>query len=56
MPVNLYNTQKVRGFQQTRVKYSKESVEIRWAYGFGNHEYFKLKIYQLPEISSGKSL
>ena len=29
MPVNLYYTQKVRGFQQTRVKYSKESVEIR---------------------------
>ena len=28
MPVNLYYTQKVRGFQQTRVKYSKESVEI----------------------------
>ena len=29
MPVNLYYTQKVRGFQQTSVKYSKESVEIR---------------------------
>ena len=29
MPVNLYYTQKVRGFQQENVKYSKESVEIR---------------------------
>ena len=29
MPVNLYYTQKVRGFQQEKVKYSKESVEIR---------------------------
>ena len=29
MPVNLYYTQKVRGFQQESVKYSKESVEIR---------------------------
>ena len=28
MSVNLYYTQKVRGFQQTRVKYFKESVEI----------------------------
>ena len=29
MPVNLCYTQKVRGFQQEKVKYSKESVEIR---------------------------
>ena len=29
MPVNFYYTQKVRGFQQEKVKYSKESVEIR---------------------------
>ena len=29
MPVNLYYTQKVRGFQQTSVKYSTKSVEIR---------------------------
>ena len=29
MPVNLYYTQRVRGFQQESVKYSKESVEIR---------------------------
>ena len=29
MPVNLYYTQKVRGFQQESAKYSKESVEIR---------------------------
>ena len=29
MPVNLYYTKKVRGLQQTSVKYSKESVEIR---------------------------
>ena len=29
MPVSLYYTQKVRGFQQESVKYSKESVEIR---------------------------
>ena len=29
MPVNLYYTQKIRGFQQEKVKYSKESVEIR---------------------------
>ena len=29
MPVNLYYTQKVRGFQQESVKYSKESAEIR---------------------------
>ncbi len=28
MSVNLYYTQKVRGFQQTRVKYSKERVEF----------------------------
>ena len=28
MPVNLYYTQKVRGFQQEKVKYSKEKVEI----------------------------
>ena len=34
--------------------------KIRWlikqAYGFRDREYFKLKIYQLPEISSEKSL
>ena len=34
--------------------------KIRWlikqAYGFRDHEYFKLKIYQLPEISSEKLL
>ncbi len=29
MPVNLYYTQKVRGFQQENIKYSKESAEIR---------------------------
>ena len=29
MPVNLYYTQKVRGFQQENVKYSKNRVEIR---------------------------
>ena len=29
MPVNLYYTQKVRGFQQEKVKYSQESVELR---------------------------
>ena len=29
MPVNLYYTQKVRGFQQENIKYSKESVELR---------------------------
>ena len=29
MPVNLYYTQKVRGFQQEQVKYSSKSVEIR---------------------------
>ena len=29
MPVNLYYTQKVRGFQQKEVKYSSKSVEIR---------------------------
>ena len=29
MPVNLYYIQKVRGFQQESVKYSKESIEIR---------------------------
>ena len=28
MPVNLYYTQKVRGFQQKEVKYSSKSVEI----------------------------
>ena len=28
MPVNLYHTQKVRGFQQEKVKCSKESAEI----------------------------
>ena len=28
MPVNLYYTQKVRGFQQENIRYSKESVEI----------------------------
>jgi len=34
--------------------------KIRWqtkqAYGFRDREYFKLKIYQLPAISSGKSI
>jgi len=34
--------------------------KIRWlikqAYGFRDREYFKLKIYQLPEISSVKEL
>ena len=34
--------------------------KIRWlikqAYGFRDREFFKLKIYQLPEISSEKSL
>ena len=29
MPVNLYYTQKVRGLQQEKVKYSNGSVEIR---------------------------
>ena len=29
MPVNLCHTQKVRGFQQEKVRYSKESVELR---------------------------
>ena len=29
MPVSLYYTQKVRGFQQEQVKYSTKSVEIR---------------------------
>ena len=29
MPVNLYYTQQVRGFQQTNVKYSNKGVEIR---------------------------
>ena len=29
MPVNLYYTQKVRGFQQEQVKYSSKNVEIR---------------------------
>ena len=37
-----------------------EIDKIRWlikqAYGFRDREYFKLKIYQLPEISSEKSL
>ena len=47
MSVNLYYTQKVRGFQQENIKYSK---------GFRNREYFKSKIYQLPEISSEKSI
>ena len=28
MPINLYYTQKVRGFQQENIKYSKESAEI----------------------------
>ena len=31
------------------------SRQIKQAYGFKEREYFKLKIYQLPEISSGKS-
>ncbi len=34
--------------------------KIRWlikqAYGFRDREYFKLKIYQLPEISSSKEI
>ena len=34
--------------------------KIRWltrqAYGFGDREYFKLKIYQLPEISCEKTI
>jgi transposase len=34
--------------------------KIRWlikqAYGFWDREYLKLKIYQLPEISSEKSI
>ena len=29
---------------------------IRQAYGFRDLEYFKLKIYQLPEINSEKAL
>ena len=29
MPVNLYYTQRVRGFQQENVKYLKNSVEIQ---------------------------
>ena len=29
MPVNLYYTQEVRGFQQEQVKYSSKNVEIR---------------------------
>ena len=37
-----------------------EIDKIRWlikqAYGFRDREYFKLKTYQLPEISSEKSL
>ena len=29
---------------------------IKQAYGFRDREYFKLKIYQLPEISSSKEI
>ena len=32
------------------------SRQIKQAYGFKESEYFKLKIYHLPEISSGKSI
>ncbi len=30
MPVNLYYTQKVRGFQQEKIKYSKNRVHRRF--------------------------
>ena len=33
MPVNLYYTQRVRGFQQESVKYSKESVDLPEPFG-----------------------
>ena len=74
MPVNLYYTQKVRGFQQTNVKYSNKGIEIRLKRTkhqcsncgsaavsaepilFMDREYFKLKIYQLLEISSSKGI
>lgn len=43
MPVNLYYTQRIRGFQQESVKYTGSRI-------------LKLKIHQLPEISSIKEL
>ena len=36
--------------------YNKIRWLIKQAYGFRDREYFKLKIYQLPEISSEKPL
>ena len=30
--------------------------KIKQAYGFRDREYFKLKIYQLPEISSSREI
>ena len=45
-----YSNAKMEGFNN----------KIRWlikqAYGFRDREYFKLKIYQLPEISSSKEI
>ena len=52
-------------FAQTFPHISNAKMEgfnnkIRWlikqAYGFRDREYFKLKIYQLPEISSSKEI
>ena len=35
---------------------NKIRLLIKQAYGFRDREYFKLKIYQLPEISSSKEI
>ncbi len=44
----------------TNAKIEGFNNKIRWlirqAYGFRDREYFKLKIFQLPEISSVKEI
>lgn len=50
MSVKLCYTLRIRGFHQEKIKYSQKSIKIiDW-------EYFKLKICQLPEISSSKEI
>ena len=48
MPVNLYCTQRVRGFQEDNVKYSQNSVEIQ----FGNKIRFAVSVLRFVDICS----
>ena len=54
MPVNLYYTQKVRGFQQTSVKYSTKSVEISLKRTKKNLDFYTLQKNSEKRVISDK--